>query len=183
MFSRTQRLLLRPVWPEDWRALYEAINDEGVVCNLATAPWPYREEDARLFAARVQDPRYPHFLISLPTETGQRLVGSCGLAERDGAVELGYWIRRADWGKGFATEAGRAVVEMAGVLGHRRLVASHFSDNPASGRVLRKIGFRATGVTRGRFSSARGADAPAIEFVLDLEDGRMPHTSGPAIAA
>lgn len=50
MFARTQRLLLRPVWPEDAEALFAAINDERIVCNLSRAPWPYTPEDAREFA-------------------------------------------------------------------------------------------------------------------------------------
>ena len=40
MFIRSKRLFLRPGWPEDWTELYTAINDEGVVRNLASAPWP-----------------------------------------------------------------------------------------------------------------------------------------------
>jgi len=40
MFHRSERLLLRPAWPEDWQAVHAAIADEGIVRNLATAPWP-----------------------------------------------------------------------------------------------------------------------------------------------
>ena len=47
MFHRSERLLLRPPWPEDWQAVHAGIADEGVVRNLARAPWPYAEEDAR----------------------------------------------------------------------------------------------------------------------------------------
>lgn len=49
MFHRTQRLFLRPVFPEDWEAIFVGIADEGVVRNLARAPWPYRADDARHF--------------------------------------------------------------------------------------------------------------------------------------
>ncbi len=170
MFARTQRLLLRPIWPEDAEALFAAINDAGIVCNLARAPWPYGRNDAQDFAARVQDPRFPHFLLTLPGDAGQTLIGSCGLGETDGGeAELGYWIARDHWGKGFATEAARAVIANAWMIGHRRLVASHYIDNPASGAVLRNLGFTPTGITRPRYSAGRGYAAMAHEYSLESD--------------
>jgi RimJ/RimL family protein N-acetyltransferase len=176
MFARTQRLLLRPVWPEDAENLFTAMNDQGIVCNLARAPWPYSRDDADAFAARAQDPLYPHFLLTLPGDAGQTLVGSCGLGNRDGEAEIGYWIAREYWGKGFATEAAGALIANAWMLGHRRLVASHYIDNPASGAVLRRLGFRPTGVTRPRFSAGRGYEAMAQEYALesDMADVERP---------
>ncbi len=167
MFHRSERLFLRPAWPEDWQAIWAGVCDEGVVRNLARAPWPYGEHDAREFAGLAQDQYLPHFLITLP---GSGVIGSAGLAERDGAAELGYWIARSHWGRGFATEAGRSVIEIARSLGHRRLKAGHFVDNPASGKVLRKLGFRPTGALRLRFSRARGCDVPSAEFELELAE-------------
>ena len=52
MFARTQRLLLRPGWKEDASALFQAICDERIVCNLASAPWPYSFADAEAFLER-----------------------------------------------------------------------------------------------------------------------------------
>ena len=83
-------------------------------------------------------------------------------------MELGYWIARRHWGRGFATEAGRAVLAMARTLGHARIAASHFLDNPASGRVLAKLGFRATGRTIRRWSCARGQAVAGTEYAIDL---------------
>jgi RimJ/RimL family protein N-acetyltransferase len=166
MFHRSERLFLRPAWPEDWEAVLGGIADEGVVRNLARAPWPYGPDEARAFVARGQDPRFPSFLIVRP-EDG-RAVGCVGLSERDDEIELGYWIARPWWGRGYATEAGRGVLAIAGAVGHRQIGAGHFVDNPASGRVLRKLGFRPTGVVRPRHSCARGEEAPAIEYTLDL---------------
>lgn len=64
MFHRSPRLLLRPIWPEDWQALLAGLADEAVVRNLARAPWPYLEKDAREFAALPADPLAPRFLIT-----------------------------------------------------------------------------------------------------------------------
>jgi RimJ/RimL family protein N-acetyltransferase len=168
MFHRSERLFLRPAWPEDWEAIYGGIADEGVVRNLARAPWPYEPDHARDFAARPQDPRFPGFLIDLPNGARRRSIGYIGLADRNDQVELGYWLARPWWGRGYATEAGRGVLAIARMLGYRRIAASHFVDNPASGRVLRKLGFRPTGVVRPHHSCGRGEAAPAAEYLLGL---------------
>lgn len=172
MFHRTTRLFLRPAWPEDWEAVLGGIADEGVVRNLARAPWPYGPDEARAFAAKAQDPCRPHFLV-VESASG-RVVGSAGLGDHHGEAEVGYWIARPYWGRGYATEAAGGVLEVARLLGHRRVNAGHFVDNPASGRVLRKLGFVPTGVTRPRLSCARGEEVAAHEYVLDLDADAAP---------
>ncbi len=169
MFARTERLLLRPGWAEDAPALARAIADEQVVRNLATAPWPFALQDAEAFLAAPRDPAMPSFLITERTEGAPRIVDACGLGRRpSGAVEMGYWIARPHWGKGFATEASRALIDIARTLKLPRLEASHFIDNPASGRVLEKLGFVATGLSAARYSCARGGEAIAKLYRLRL---------------
>jgi len=169
MFARTERLLLRPGWAEDAPALARAIADEQVVRNLATAPWPFALQDAEAFLAAPRDPAMPSFLITERTDGEPRIVGACGLGRRpSGAVEMGYWIARPHWGKGFATEASLALIDIARTLKLPRLEASHFIDNPASGRVLEKLGFVATGLSAARYSCARGGEAIAKLYRLRL---------------
>jgi len=170
MFARTQRLLLRPGWSEDAPALFAAIRDEGIVRNLAQAPWPYSLADAEAFLARERGPRDASCLVFLRTESAPLLVGGVGFGRTpEEEIELGYWIARPYWGRGFATEAGRALLANArDTLRLNRLEAGHFLDNPASGRVLQKLGFRATGATRIRYSAGRNAEAECREFVLEL---------------
>ncbi|MBX9896989.1 MAG: GNAT family N-acetyltransferase [Qipengyuania sp.] len=175
MFHRTERLLLRPAWPEDWEMILWGIGDERVVRNLATAPWPYLPEHAREFARRGQDPRYPAFLLTLPENRGSRLVGCAGLGENRGEdAELGYWIARSYWGRGYATEGARGVLEVARLLGHTRIEAGHYLDNPASGRVLKKLGFRPTGKVKTRDCLARGGATPCAIYSLDLDASELP---------
>ena len=169
MFHRSERLLLRPPWPEDWKQVLGGIADEGVVRNLARAPWPYSAEDARQFVQLSIDPMFPRFLITRADNA--IVVGCIGIDQREGETELGYWIGRQHWGQGYATEAGRAVLDVARMLGHRRVVAGHFLDNPASGRVLRKLGFEATGIVQARHSCGRGEDVLSAEYELDLASG------------
>lgn len=166
MFARTDRLLLRPGWIEDAPALSRAIGEEAVVRNLARAPWPYALGDAQAFLAREADTLLPDCLIYARTRGAPRLVGGAGLMRNDaGEVEFGYWIARAYWGLGFATEAGRAVMALADdSLRLKRVVAGHFLDNPASGHVLRKLGFVPTGQVTARESRARACLVPMALF-------------------
>ena len=83
---------------------------------------------------------------------------------------MGYWIARPNWGRGFATEAGAALIEIARTLGLRQLEGSHFLDNPASGQVLEKLGFEPVGITAPRMSCARGAEAQARLMRLVLSE-------------
>lgn len=169
MFIRSERLFLRPGWPEDWPDLLARIADEAVVKNLAKAPWPYTADHARTFAQKPQDPRCPHFFVTLPSGAAPgELLGGVGLGRDGDEVELGYWFAREHWGRGYATEAARAVLRLARTLGHRRIVAKHFIDNPASGRVLAKLGFRSTGKVRPSYSLARGCEAPAIVHTVEF---------------
>ena len=167
MFIRSERLFLRPAWPEDWEELLGLIADEAIVRNLARAPWPYGPDHVRDFAARPQDKRLPNFFVS--TACNGELIGSVGLGRDDeGRTELGYWIARPHWGNGYAPEAARAVLRLAKTLGHRRVVAGHFVDNPASGRVLARVGFRPTGKVVPRFSLGRGQNVESVEYATEL---------------
>lgn len=183
MFIRSERLFLRPGWPEDWQELLERIGDRDVAMNLAHVPWPYTETDAKAFARAPQDKRFPHFLVTLPGADGARVIGSAGLLRDGDLAVLGYWIAREHWGRGYATEAARAVLGLARALGHRHIEAYHFADNPASGRVLQKVGFRPSGESRMRFCRARGSEVPALTYVAALDapgGGGLPEDEGGA---
>ncbi|MEA3000279.1 MAG: hypothetical protein QOK17_2112 [Sphingomonadales bacterium] len=179
MFARTERLLLRPGWMEDAPALFAAIAEEAVVRNLATAPWPYRLGDAEAFLSSPRGPDSPTMLIFRRGAGAPELIGTIGFARRpSGHVELGYWIAKRHWNRGYATEAGKAVVRMARESFRiPRLAAGHFLDNPASGRVLEKLGFRPTGIVAPRYSAGRGGLAPCREFALALTGEAEPEAA------
>ena len=169
---RTERLLLRPGWSQDAPALFKAIGDERIVRNLATAPWPYRPADAESFLATERKAGEASLLIFLRSDGGPQLIGGIGFGRRPtGGIEFGYWIARTHWGRGYATEAGRATLAMARhSLRLKRLDAGHFLDNPASGRVLEKLGFRAAGKIVPRYSAGRGEAAPCRLFELEFDE-------------
>jgi len=164
MFIRSERLFLRPAWPEDWEELHGLIADEAVVRNLARAPWPYTRSDARNFLLLPNEHKLPRFMVTRPGGDGSAIVGHAALHREGSEVQLGYWIAQAHWGQGYASEAALAVLRLGHALGHERIVAWHFVDNPASGRVLGKIGFRRTGRAGERFSLGRGRACAAVEY-------------------
>ncbi|WP_174520756.1 GNAT family N-acetyltransferase [Sphingomonas soli] len=172
MFVRTERLTLRPAWAEDAPQLAQAIGHEEVVRNLARAPWPYPIEAAESYVQSFADPAEPKFLVFEHQGGGIRLIGGMGIAaRRDDPHELGYWFTPDAWGRGYATEAGAAVLRAARAAGIRRVTASHYVDNPASGRVLRKLGFLPTGRITQLYSRGRGGEAPSIGYAIDLFAG------------
>ena len=169
MFARTQRLTLRPGWPEDAPAIAAAIGHEAVVMRLSRVPWPYRVEDAAVWLALSRQSPETVALVLDHSPAEPRLVGAAGLHREDGEIELGYWYTPDAWGRGIATEAGRAMIDIARhCLGLRRLASRYHLDNPASGRVLHKLGFTATGETRPVHSRAQGRTVETAMMRLDL---------------
>ena len=175
MFARTPRLLLRPGWMEDAPALAHAISDPAILRNLTHAPAPYALDDAQAFLSLPHDSRLPRLLAFTRTRGAPRLVGGCDIhLDEHGTPELGYWIARPYWGLGFATEAARAVLSMARAHGVQGVRAAHFLDNPASGNVLRKIGFRFTGRVEQRYSLARQTMVDSLLFEEGETHGMHP---------
>ena len=172
MFLRTERLFLRPPFPEDWREVFAGIAEEKTVRMMASAPWPYTPQDARDWCeGRVHSDGRICMVITLPGDSGAPVIGAIGWSPESGGQEIGYWIAPAHQRRGYATEALRGVVQTLRALGHRRLQAGHFVDNPASGRVLAAAGFRPTGAIEQTPSAGRGgASAPLLRYALDLSE-------------
>lgn len=163
----TERLTLRPLQLADAARLAAFTADPAVACMVTSIPHPQMPIAAEGFIliklARAPLGREFVFAIDLP---GQGLIGVIGLHRKGGeGVELGYWIGKPHWGLGYASEAAAALLDAAEGLGP--IEASHFIDNPASGRVLEKAGFRYTGEVVERFSLARGQRAPVRRMIRD----------------
>ena len=161
----TARLYLRPIVAADAEAVVAICGDWEIARRLSRVPYPYSHSDFRFFLEQVVV-KEPTWAIVLK-ETNE-LVGMIGLSpHQDGqSAELGYYISRAHWGQGLATEAGQAVVRLGTEdLGYPRLTARYHTDNPASGRVLAKLGFKAVGVSN-HMCRAEGKEKPAIEAEL-----------------
>jgi RimJ/RimL family protein N-acetyltransferase len=129
----TERLMLRAPRRGDIKAIVRLANDRRVAENTARLPHPYRAEDAeRFIAAGNRVDGETAFVVTL----GGEPIGVCGVELRESAAEIGYWLGVPYWGRGYATEAVRAMIDHAfGALGHDVLAAGARVTNPASRRV------------------------------------------------
>ncbi len=162
-----EELRLRPLVQEDALRVYELANNWNIASMLARMPYPYTQGSAEEWisghiARRASGDSWP-----LAIEVNSELVGTIGLSRQgDDTYELGYWVGEPYWGQGIATRAARVLVKFAfDILGASRLTAGHFTENPASGRILTNIGFQKTG-EESRFCLARGKNVDCIEFEL-----------------
>ncbi|KMS55153.1 GCN5 family acetyltransferase [Novosphingobium barchaimii LL02] len=185
MFVRTERLFLRPAWPEDLDDIVEALLDEDIQRNLGVAPLPSTIEGIKAYIEGPGDPRLPNFFMYLRAPGGPQLVGGIGLGRYEGDVEVGCWIVPGQRGRGFAGEALRAMIAQARALGYRRLVASHFADCVGTQSVLENAGFRDTGQVRSRYSAGRAMEVAVHIYTADLERRASPRMdmSGSAMIA
>jgi ribosomal-protein-alanine N-acetyltransferase len=170
MFIRTERLFLRPGWPEDLDELLELLSDDSVSRTMGASAVPRSVSELRDYIARPHERLLPQFFINLRQDGGARVIGSIGLARSGPDVELGYWIAPAHRGLGYAAEAARAVLAQARALGHERVIAAHVDDHPASGQMLEHAGFKPTEETRMRRSVLRGEAAPVRLYAAMLAD-------------
>ena len=139
----TPRLTLRPFDRTDAKSVQKLAGTWPVASMVARIPYPYENgmaEDWIDSHGELRN-RGEEFTYAI-TKCGH-LIGCTGLARLEsGAYELGYWIGQPFWGKGYASEAAKAVHGVAArALDISRMTAGYFIDNPASGRVLTKLGF------------------------------------------
>ncbi len=163
----TTRLRLRRPKAADAPAIARLAGDYAICSMTTRMPYPYAEGDARAFVDLVatQNRRRENTFVVDHAQDG--LVGAIGFHQPVGQpLEMGYWIGRPYWGRGYATEAAHAALDWARDDWRRRVVvAGHFADNPASAQVLIKTGFLYTGEVQKRHSRARGAVAPTRMMV------------------
>jgi RimJ/RimL family protein N-acetyltransferase len=145
----TDRLIVRAPEPGDVEALAALWCDPAVTAYLGGP----RQFDAvcRTLRDDLALPEQPAFDLWPTIEKASgRMVGHCGLLDKEIAgrseIELVYVIAPAAWGRGLATEAGRAIRDHAvTALGRQRLIALIHPENAASERVAAKLGFRCEG--------------------------------------
>ncbi|MDX2221521.1 MAG: GNAT family N-acetyltransferase [Rhodospirillaceae bacterium] len=155
---RTERLTLRPYTLADAPRVQLLAGEWDVARMVSSVPHPYPDGLAESWigmhdAVRAAGRGYP-FAVT----RGDELIGSAGVDRRaDGALELGYWLGKPYWGAGYMSEAAAAVVDFAmGWLAAPHIVAGALAENPASLRILTKLGFAATGVEERESKSRYG---------------------------
>ncbi len=166
----TKRLTLRPPLEVDIDDIAEFIGNRNVSRMLARVPHPYFPKDAEDWIEHVSK-NIDAGLDMTFTLHRERLIGIMSLEGFDGgAPEFGYWLAEPWWGKGFATEAGAAVLAHAfRARDVERVVSGVFRDNPASLHVQKKLGFKLTG-SGPLWSQARGEMVEHVRTELTRRD-------------
>jgi [ribosomal protein S5]-alanine N-acetyltransferase len=149
----TPRLTLRPFTRADAPAVQRLVGDRDVASTTLSIPHPYEDGMAEQWIATHQElfDRGTGVIFAISLRSEQALVGAVGLRlePRHAHAELGTWIGKPYWRHGYATEAAAVVLHYGFEgLGLHRIFARHFTRNPASGRVLQKLGMRHEGCLR-----------------------------------
>ncbi len=153
-FLQTERLILRPFTLDDVPDVQRLCGDFAIADTTLNIPHPYPEGAAAEFISRHPDAfaERKHAVFALTLKDTGELIGGAGLHDvspRFNRAEAGYWVARAHWNQGYATEALRAVVAFGFSYWQlHKIVATHLKRNPASGRVMEKAGFVQEGVLR-----------------------------------
>lgn len=151
---KTKRLLIRPFALSDASEVDRLLNDREIASNTRSIPFPY---PPGMGATRIRDQQVKwkagdaYVFAMCLLGTGQ-LMGGVGLEidKENHQAELGYWLGREYWNQGYCSEAAVVLIEYGlGHLGLHRIHAHHLTRNPASGRVLEKIGMQREGLLRG----------------------------------
>jgi len=159
----TARLMLRRPEVGDIASIVAIAGDWQISSRLGRVPYPYSEQDAHAFLREIV-PNEWTWAITL--RVSGEFVGVIGLhPEEPDVAELGYYVARRHWGRGIATEAVLSIIHYGQSIGLRRIIAGHFVNNPASGRVLQKAGFVEIGRTE-RSCLASGITMPSIEMEI-----------------
>ena len=161
----TGRLVLRQPTLADVKAIAAIVGDARVSINLQRVPHPYSQDDAIHFVSNVAN---AGGMTSFLIEHKDQAVGLASLTWRQSDVpDLGYCLGIDHWGKGFATEAARAVIDFAfEEFSIEEIRSGARVLNPASRHVLEKCGFQWTGVELHRFL-ALGSSTPVDRFRLE----------------
>jgi len=183
---KTERLILRPLRPRDAEAMHRLVNDWEVTRTLAEIPYPYDRSLADDWiastVAELADGAAYHLAITGKEGRKETLVGVIGLrldaARRTG--RLGYWVGRAYWKHGVATEAAKRVTSWAFANLPLDLIAAEVTeDNVASFKVLRRVGFREVGT--GIRSSLTNRDEHTVIVFEATRDDIFGRPEAPAV--
>ena len=148
----TNRLLLRPWRERDAEALFKYASNPDVGPRAGWPPHKTVKESKEIIRTVFHNDTT--WAIELK-ETGEPIgcIGylpsdGCKIPARDGEPLVGYWIAKPYWNQGICTEALQAMLDhIRNTTDYKSLISGHFIDNPASGRVMEKCGFVATGET------------------------------------
>lgn len=178
----TQRLILRPFEMEDIPAVHKLAGDKAIADKTLLIPHPYKEEDAQAWISTHPEKRKKDEAVdfAIVHRKQNNLIGAIGLTLHPEHYRgtLGYWIGKPYWGNGYCTEAAKGIIDYGfTVLGLNRIGSEHYERNPASGRVMQKIGMKYEGCLKqhlfkwGNFENAVLYGILKSDFMNDISSG------------
>ena len=167
-------LTLRSLRLSDAQHFSDYVSDIDIARMTGSFPryFPCLSAEFRIMYMHAQKRRKLSFNYAITQAGHDELIGVIDLFRNapEDMLEIGYWVAKPFWGKGYATIAGQMIMVAAkDYLGVKRLKAGVFADNPASLRVLEKLGFEKSGPVEPSFSMARLEKAPSISLRLDMD--------------
>jgi ribosomal-protein-alanine N-acetyltransferase len=174
---QTPRLILRPFALTDAADVQRLAGAPEVADTTLNVPHPYKDGMAEDWisshAEQFASGTIITYAVALKGQSTPKdqsgLVGavSLGVTVRHSRAELGYWIGVPFWNQGYATEASAALIEYGfDALGLHKITASHFVRNPASGRVMQKLGMTLEGTRHSHFLKGKHFEDVAIYGLL-----------------
>jgi ribosomal-protein-alanine N-acetyltransferase len=172
----TGRLHLQPFTVEDAPAVARYCNDLDIARMTASIPHPYEESMALEWIAGHQ-PAFEQgeaaYFAVTSKKTGE-LTGaiSIHIIKQHRSAEVGYWIGKPFWNRGYGTEALKAVISFGfEQFELNRIFARHMTKNPASGRVMQKAGMKFEGILRESLYRFETYEDAAVYSILASEYG------------
>jgi [ribosomal protein S5]-alanine N-acetyltransferase len=150
----TERLILRPLTLDDAPRFQQLAGRREIADTMVSIPHPCSEQQAKDWITAHTDAcaQGKSVIFAIESKQEMQLIGTAGLRDIDQEhcrAEMGMWIGVEWWGRGYATEAARAILDHGfESLGLNRIYDHHMVRNPASGRVLEKIGMMKEGLLR-----------------------------------
>jgi RimJ/RimL family protein N-acetyltransferase len=174
----TQRLVLRAPVVADAARISLLAGDFEVASMTGTIPHPYSEAMAVDWIRSHHDGEEG---VAFAIDLGGDLIGCVGYRALDEVhAEMGYWLGRPYWGRGYATEAARAMIgHVFRKEGFAYITVGHFRENPASARVIAKLGFEPSGEVL-RDCAASGNKSRCVTYRLTRERALAPPAQDPA---
>lgn len=151
---KTERLILRPFTLADAPEVQRLVGERDIASTTMHIPHPYEDGMAEEWIAAYQErfDRGEQVRFAITHREQDYLIGAIDLFAIDSQhdkAELGYWIGKPYWNQGYCTEAASALLKYGfETLELNRIYATHFSRNPASGRVMQKVGMKHEGCLR-----------------------------------
>ncbi len=169
------RLTLRPLVMDDAPRFATFASDYDIARMTGSFPrhFPQIFAEFRILYMQSQKRRRLSFNYAVTQIGDNKIIGITDLfrPSEDDIFEIGYWIAKPFWNQNYATEACQIIIKAARErLGIKQLKAGVFSDNPASLRVLEKLGFEISGPSNTYFSMARMENAESINLMLNFKD-------------